>query len=108
MESLEFFDRDIIVFDLDDLLRASAEVIGKGNLGTTYKASLESGSVVVVKRFKDLKNLRKKTFVEQMKLLGKTRHENLVRIVSFYCSEEEKLVVYEFLPGGSLFQILHG
>lgn len=106
--ALEFFDKDIPVFDLDDLLRASAEVMGKGKLGTTYKATLESGSAVAVKRLKDLNGLGKKEFVQQMQLLGKTRHENLVEIVSFYYSKEEKLVVYEFVPHGSLFELLHG
>ncbi|RVW69963.1 putative leucine-rich repeat receptor-like protein kinase [Vitis vinifera] len=105
--ALEFFDKDIPVFDLDDLLRASAEVMGKGKLGTTYKATLESGSAVAVKRLKDLNGLGKKEFVQQMQLLGKTRHENLVEIVSFYYSKEEKLVVYEFVPHGSLFELLH-
>ncbi|RVW25936.1 putative leucine-rich repeat receptor-like protein kinase [Vitis vinifera] len=105
--ALEFFDKDIPVFDLDDLLRASAEVMGKGKLGTTYKATLESGSAVAVKRLKDLNGLSKKEFVQQMQLLGKTRHENLVEIVSFYYSKEEKLVVYEFVPHGSLFELLH-
>jgi serine/threonine protein kinase len=43
-----------------------------------------------------------------MQLLGKMRHENLVQIISFYYSKEEKLIVYEFVPGGSLFELLHG
>lgn len=113
--ALEFFDKDKDMpppasFDLDDLLRASAEVLeGKGELGTTYKATLESGSVVVVKRLKDLKGLSKKEFVKQMQWLGKTRHENLVEIISFYYSKEEKLIVYEFVPDAlSLFELLHG
>ncbi|KAK9114836.1 hypothetical protein Syun_021633 [Stephania yunnanensis] len=41
-------------FDLEDLLRASAEVLGKGSVGTSYKAVLEEGTTVVVKRLKDV------------------------------------------------------
>ncbi|KAF2291655.1 hypothetical protein GH714_027907 [Hevea brasiliensis] len=104
---LEFFDRNIAVFDLDDLLRASAEVLGKGKHGTTYKANLESGAVVAVKRLKNMDGLGKKEFIQQMQLLGKLRHENLVQIISFYYSKEEKLVVYEFVPNGNLFELLH-
>ncbi|CAK7338647.1 unnamed protein product [Dovyalis caffra] len=104
---LQFFDKNIPVFDLDDLLRASANVLGKGNFGTTYKANLESGTVVAVKRVKYMNNLSKKEFLQQMQLLGKMRHENLVQIISFYYSKEEKLIVYEFVPDGSLFELLH-
>ena len=105
---LQFFDLNVPVFDLDDLLRASAEVLGKGELGTTHKANLESGSVISVKRVKYMDSLSKKEFIRQMQLLGKMRHENLVQIISYYYSKEEKLIVYEFVPGGSLFELLHG
>ncbi|XP_039011855.1 probable inactive receptor kinase At3g02880 [Hibiscus syriacus] len=104
---LEFFDKNMPAFDLDDLLRASAEVLGRGKLSTTYKASLEAGVVVTVKRVKDMKGLSNKEFVQQMQLLGKLKHENLVQIVSFYNSKEEKLLIYEFVPGTSLFELLH-
>ncbi|XP_038687611.1 probable leucine-rich repeat receptor-like protein kinase At1g68400 [Tripterygium wilfordii] len=105
---LEFFDKNIPVFDLDDLLRASAEVLGKGKLGTTYKATLESGAAVVVKRLTNMSfRLTKKEFIQQMHLLGKMRHENLVQIISFYYSKKEKLVIYEFVPNGNLFELLH-
>ncbi|KAM7479547.1 hypothetical protein LguiA_027760 [Lonicera macranthoides] len=104
---LQFFNRETPVFDLDDLLRASAELLGKGKLGTTYKAMLESGLVVAVKRLKNMSGLSKKEFIQQMQLLGKMRHENLVEIISFYYSKEEKLVIYEYLPHGSLFELLH-
>ncbi|XP_015883854.3 probable leucine-rich repeat receptor-like protein kinase At1g68400 isoform X2 [Ziziphus jujuba] len=106
-QELEFFDKQISAFDLDDLLRASAEVLGKGKLGTTYKTVLESGTTVAVKRLKNMSGLSKKEFVQQMQLLGSLRHENLVQIISFYYSKEEKLIISEFVPNGSLFELLH-
>ncbi|KAJ0872718.1 putative protein kinase RLK-Pelle-LRR-III family [Helianthus annuus] len=105
---LEFFDKHKPIFDLDELLRASAEVLGKGCLGTTYKATLETGRVVAVKRVKEINHLTKKEFEHQMQLLGKLRHENLVEMVSFYYSKEEMLVIHEFIQHGSLFELLHG
>ncbi|CAH1441996.1 unnamed protein product [Lactuca virosa] len=106
-KNLEFFDKHKPVFDLDDLLRSSAEVLGNGKLGTTYKATLESGMVVAVKRMKEMNSLSKKEFVQQMQLLGKLKHQNLVEIVSFYYSKEEKLIIHEFIQNGSLFELLH-
>ncbi|CAN4087902.1 unnamed protein product [Withania somnifera] len=104
---LTFFDKDMSVFDMDDLLRASAEVLGKGKVSTTYRAILESGSIVAVKRLKEMNSLSKKEFTQQMYLLGKLRHENLVEMISFYYSKEEKLIVYEYVPQGDLFELLH-
>ncbi|XP_060967367.1 probable leucine-rich repeat receptor-like protein kinase At1g68400 [Cannabis sativa] len=105
---LEFFDKEMPVFDLDDLLRSSAQVLGKGTLGTTYQTTLETGQRLAVKRLNDANNeLGKKEFVQQMQFLGKTRHLNLVQIVSFYYSKDEKLVIYEFVPHGTLFELLH-
>ncbi|KAG8097238.1 hypothetical protein GUJ93_ZPchr0013g36586 [Zizania palustris] len=57
-------------FDLEDLLRASAEVLGKGSYGTAYKAILEDGTTVVVKRLKDVV-AGKKEFEQQMELIGR-------------------------------------
>lgn len=105
---LEFVDNRKPIFDVDELLRASAEVLGKGSLGTTYRATMESGMVVAVKRLKDMNSLSKKDFVQQMQLLGKLRHQNVVDMISFYYSKEEKLVIHEFIQDGSLFELLHG
>ncbi|KAF7820281.1 putative leucine-rich repeat receptor-like protein kinase [Senna tora] len=104
---MEIFTKELPVFDLDDLLRASAEMLGKGNLGTTYKATLETGAVVAVKRLDYRNGLSKREFLQHMHLLGRLKHENLVEIISFYYSEEEKLVVYEFISNCSLFELLH-
>ncbi|MED6133257.1 hypothetical protein PIB30_026845 [Stylosanthes scabra] len=104
---LEFSNKKFPVFDLDDLLRASAEVLGRGKLGITYKASLENGALVAVKRLSCMNELSKKEFLQQMQLLGRMKHENLVEIVSFYYSEEQKLIIYEFMSDGTLFELLH-
>ncbi|KAJ4867581.1 putative inactive receptor kinase [Raphanus sativus] len=51
---LSFFEGCSYSFDLEDLLRASAEILGKGTFGTTYKAVLEDATSVAVKRLKDV------------------------------------------------------
>ncbi|KAL3630418.1 hypothetical protein CASFOL_023402 [Castilleja foliolosa] len=94
-------------FDLEDLLRASAEVLGKGAFGTTYKAVLEMELAVVVKRLRDIA-MGEKEFKEKMEDIGRLDHENLVPLRAYYYNKEEKLLVYDYLPMGSLSALLHG
>ncbi|XP_077230504.1 putative inactive receptor kinase RLK902 [Tasmannia lanceolata] len=95
------------VFDLEDLLRASAEVLGKGSFGTAYKAILEVGIVVAVKRLKDV-GILEDEFREKIETVGLMDHENLVPLRAYYFSKDEKLLVYDYLPMGSLSALLHG
>ncbi|KAL6495001.1 putative inactive receptor kinase [Orobanche gracilis] len=93
-------------FDLEDLLRASAEVLGKGTFGTSYKAVLEMGTVVAVKRLKDV-TINDREFKEKIEVVGAMDHENLVPLRAYYYSREEKLLVYDYMPMGSLSALLH-
>ncbi|CAN6452623.1 unnamed protein product [Victoria cruziana] len=104
---LVFFNGGVYSFDLEDLLRASAEVLGKGSVGTSYKAVLEEGTTVVVKRLKDVA-VGKKEFEAQMEVLGRIQHTNLVPIRAYYYSKDEKLLVLDYMQAGSLSSLLHG
>lgn len=95
------------LFDLEELLRASAEVLGKGTFGTAYKAVLEMGTVVAVKRLKDV-ILGAEEFKEKIEAVGAMEHENLVPLRAYYFSRDEKLLVYDYMPTGSLSAFLHG
>lgn len=104
---LVFFQGGVYTFDLEDLLRASAEVLGKGSVGTSYKAVLEEGTTVVVKRLKDVA-AAKKEFEQQMEILGHIKHQNVLPLRAYYFSKDEKLLVYDYMPAGSLSALLHG
>ncbi|KAJ0989182.1 hypothetical protein J5N97_007538 [Dioscorea zingiberensis] len=96
-------------FELEDLLRASAEMLGKGGCGTAYKAVLDDGSIVAVKRLRDAPStIGKRDFEQQMEFLGLLRHPNLVSLKAYYYARDEKLLVYDYMPGGNLFSLLHG
>ncbi|XP_054794743.1 probable leucine-rich repeat receptor-like protein kinase At1g68400 [Prosopis cineraria] len=95
-------------FELEDLLRASAEMLGKGGFGTAYKAVLDDGSVVAVKRLKDAQIGGKKEFEQHMEILGRLRHPNIVHLRAYYFARDEKLLVSDYMPNGSLFWLLHG
>lgn len=95
-------------FELEDLLRASAEMLGKGGFGTAYKAVLDDGNVVAVKRLKEMSVNGRKDFENQMEVLGRLRHPNLVSLKAYYFARDEKLLVNDFMPNGNLFWLLHG
>ncbi|KAF3331863.1 putative inactive receptor kinase [Carex littledalei] len=105
---LVFFEGCNYNFDLEDLLRASAEVMGKGSYGTAYRAVLEDGTTVVVKRLKEVV-AGKKEFEQQMELIGKVgQSQNVVPVRAYYFSKDEKLLVYEYIAGANLSAFLHG
>ncbi|KAH0895852.1 hypothetical protein HID58_045420 [Brassica napus] len=93
-KDLTFFVKSFGVFDLDGLLKASAEVLGKGAFGSSYKASFEHGLVVAVKRLRDVV-VPEKEFKEKLQVLGSISHPNLVALIAYYFSRDEKLVVFE-------------
>ncbi|WOK93487.1 hypothetical protein Cni_G02185 [Canna indica] len=95
-------------FQLEDLLRASAEMLGKGGYGTAYRAVLDDGTVVAVKRLREVHVGGRREFESHMDTLGRLRHPNLVPLKAYYYARDEKLLVYEYMPNGSLFFLLHG
>ncbi|CAI0431469.1 unnamed protein product [Linum tenue] len=105
---LVFFEGCSYNFDLEDLLRASAEVLGKGSYGTAYKAVLEESTTVVVKRLKEVV-VGKREFEQQMEIVGRVgQHPNVVPLRAYYYSKDEKLLVYDYISAGSLNVMLHG
>ncbi|KAK6153520.1 hypothetical protein DH2020_013159 [Rehmannia glutinosa] len=105
---LSFVRDDRQKFDLQDLMRASAEVLGSGNFGASYKAVLVDGEALVVKRFKQMNNVAKEDFHEHMRRLGRLKHPNLLPLVAYLYRKEEKLLVFDFVHNGSLATHLHG
>ncbi|PPR95367.1 hypothetical protein GOBAR_AA25302 [Gossypium barbadense] len=106
-KKLVFFGNATRVFDLEDLLRASAEVLGKGTFGTAYKAVLEGGNAVAVKRLKDV-TISEREFKDKIEGVGAMDHQHLVPLRAYYFSRDEKLLVYDYMPMGSLSALLHG
>lgn len=96
-------------FDLQDLLQASAEILGSGVFGSSYKADIGlKDQAIVVKRYRQMNNMDKDEFQEHMRRLGRLHHPNLLSLVAFYYRKEEKLMISHFVPKGSLAVHLHG
>ncbi|XVE67959.1 hypothetical protein DITRI_Ditri09bG0029800 [Diplodiscus trichospermus] len=91
----------------EDLLRAPAELLGRGKYGTLYRVIFENGMELAVKRLKDW-TISTDDFKMRMQRLDQAKHPNVLPALAFYCSKQEKLLVYEYQPNGSLFALLHG
>lgn len=96
------------VFGLADLMKAAAEVMGTGGLGSAYKAVLGSGTAVAVKRIREMNKLGKESFDVEMRRLGRLRHYNVLPPLAYHYRKEEKLLIFEHVSKGSLLYILHG
>ncbi|XP_072996543.1 probably inactive leucine-rich repeat receptor-like protein kinase IMK2 [Typha latifolia] len=97
-----------LAFTADDLLCATAEIMGKSTYGTVYKATLEDGSEVAVKRLREKITKGQKEFETEVNVLGKIRHQNLLALRAYYMGPKgEKLLVFDFMPKGSLAAFLH-
>ncbi|KAK4853621.1 hypothetical protein QYF36_011760 [Acer negundo] len=95
-------------FGLPDLMKAAAEVLGNGGLGSAYKAVMDNGLSVVVKRMREMNRLTREQFDVEMKRFGGLRHPNILTPLAYHYRREEKLVVSEYMPKGSLLYVLHG
>ncbi|KAE8816535.1 putative leucine-rich repeat receptor-like protein kinase IMK3 [Hordeum vulgare] len=97
-----------LAFTADDLLCATAEIMGKSTYGTVYKATLEDGSLVAVKRLREKITKGHKEFEAEAAALGKIRHPNLLPLRAYYLGPKgEKLLVFDYMPNGSLSAFLH-
>ncbi|KAG1359040.1 putative inactive receptor kinase [Cocos nucifera] len=98
------------VYTLEQLMRASAEMLGRGSVGTTYKAVLDNRLIVSVKRLDASKMgmTGKEAFERHMDAVGRLRHPNLVPLRAYFQAKEERLLVYDYQPNGSLYSLIHG
>lgn len=96
------------MFGLPDLMKAAAEVLGNGALGSSYKAVMSNGVAVVVKRMKELNRLGIEGFDAEITRLGGLRHNNILTPLAYHYRKDEKLLIYEYIPRGSLLYLLHG
>ncbi|BAT76294.1 hypothetical protein LR48_Vigan01g254000 [Vigna angularis] len=100
--------------DLNQVTRATHNFsetlqIGEGGFGTVYKAKLEDGLVVAVKRAKKehFDSLRAE-FSSEVQLLAKIDHRNLVKLLGYIDKGNERILITEFVPNGTLREHLDG
>ncbi|XP_022140077.1 cysteine-rich receptor-like protein kinase 26 [Momordica charantia] len=98
------FDFDIIRIATDGF--SDANRLGEGGFGAVYKGKLPNGRTAAVKRLSQISRQGDVEFKNEVVLVAKLHHRNLVKLLGFCSKENEKLLIYEFLQNGSLEKII--
>nr|XP_023903931.1 G-type lectin S-receptor-like serine/threonine-protein kinase SD1-1 [Quercus suber] len=97
---LPFLDLSTIVGATDNF--ALNNKLGEGGFGPVYKGILEDGQEIAIKRLSMNSGQGLNEFKNEVRLIAKLQHRNLVKLVACCIQGEEKMLVYEYMPNKSL------
>ncbi|KAK3120016.1 hypothetical protein QOZ80_9AG0679510 [Eleusine coracana subsp. coracana] len=108
---VSMFEKSVSKMKLNDLMKATSDftkenIIGTGRSGAMYKATLPDGSFFAIKRLQDTQHSESQ-FTSEMSTLGSVRQRNLVPLLGYCIAKNERLLVYKYMPKGSLYDHLH-
>nr|GMD30096.1 G-type lectin S-receptor-like serine/threonine-protein kinase At4g27290 [Ipomoea batatas] len=94
-------------FSLQSILEATdnfseANKLGKGGFGIVYKGVFFGGQEIAVKRLSSESGQGINEFKNEVALIAKLQHKNLVKLVGYCTQAEEKILLYEYMPNKSL------
>ncbi|VVA90948.1 unnamed protein product [Arabis nemorensis] len=100
-------NRELPLFELNTIAAATSNFsshnkLGAGGFGPVYKGVLPNGMEIAVKRLSKNSGQGMEEFKNEVKLISKLQHRNLVRILGCCVELEEKMLIYEYLPNKSL------
>ncbi|XP_034228542.1 probable LRR receptor-like serine/threonine-protein kinase At1g34110 isoform X2 [Prunus dulcis] len=99
-------------FTIDNILDCLKDenVIGKGCSGIVYKAEMQNGDLIAVKKLWKTKQEEEPidSFAAEIQILGHIRHRNIVKLLGYCSNRSVKLLLYNFIPNGNLQQLLQG
>jgi len=110
-DTLIIKDQQMVTFKMKTLIAATENFhddnkLGEGGFGPVYKGTTQDGKEIAVKKL-SLKSMQgRKEFLNEVKLVAKIRHRNIVSILGCCAEGSERLLVYEYLPNKSLDKIL--
>ncbi|PUZ63458.1 hypothetical protein GQ55_3G069600 [Panicum hallii var. hallii] len=102
---------DMLLHDLSTLRVATedfaeSKILGKGGFGMVYKGILPDGQEIAVKRLCQSSRQGIEELKSELVLVAKLHHKNLVRLIGVCLQEQQKILVYEYMPNRSLDGIL--
>ncbi|KAJ7295268.1 hypothetical protein O6H91_Y202000 [Diphasiastrum complanatum] len=107
-QSSEYISGILKKFSYKELQKATADfsvTLGRGGFGSVYKGSLRGQTMIAVKKLHNLKQ-GDKDFRTEVSTIGIIQHINLVRLRGFCAEDKHRLLVYEYMPNGSLSTLL--
>ncbi|XP_039168626.1 G-type lectin S-receptor-like serine/threonine-protein kinase At1g61480 isoform X1 [Eucalyptus grandis] len=98
---------NLVIYDFDSIRLATDNFnmknkLGQGGFGPVYKGKLNDGKEIAAKRLSSSSGQGIAEFKNEILLISKLQHRNLVRLLGCCIEEEEKILVYEYLPNKSL------
>ncbi|PQQ14810.1 G-type lectin S-receptor-like serine/threonine-protein kinase [Prunus yedoensis var. nudiflora] len=100
MELPPLFDLSTVAKATDDF--SSSNKLGEGGFGPVYKGTLIGGKEIAVKRLSKNSGQGMIEFKNEIILIARLQHRNLVKLLGCCVQEEEKILIYEFMPNKSL------
>ncbi|XP_073277899.1 G-type lectin S-receptor-like serine/threonine-protein kinase At4g03230 isoform X1 [Primulina huaijiensis] len=95
-----FYSLDIVSSSTDKF--SDANKLGRGGFGSVYKGKFPGGQEIAVKRLSSCSGQGIKEFQNEVVLISKLQHRNLVRLLGYSLNKHEKLLLYEYMPNRSL------
>jgi len=94
--------------ELDKITKNYKTIIGKGAFGEVYMGTTREYRQVAVKRSIAIKKDRQNDFVNEIQIQSQISHKYVVQLLGCCLETEVPMLVYEFVPRGSLYDVLHG